>query len=579
MNILIIAIGITLVLIIILLLVNRFYGKRSVSKVVKKYFRDEEKQDAMEKYKEISKIVEETEIEIEKSIQEKTELVKSQFKKAERELIMKGNQQYTTFSSRLRSAIPETEEERKQDMEDLEGAISILESLDEAAVKAAKKKIDVGLGMFYDKMSRRFKKIIAEKNLDKFNFIPVPRLKYHAFQEIKNIKNEDFLPILNIMIETNLLKDIVEINPALHIILFTEKDFELTKTEKVVLTFAYEEEKLTRRKLIELTEWNNEYADKILEGLTEKGIVDINATINVKSFNPPEERKKWKELIRDIIKQNQKKEEDKFQKSLMRRKQLQKKLTKSKESPKSIEISKEDKEKTLEESEKIEEKPKDIEFGKKPDTKPLPKLDKAKEKQKYDENIQEIKDKDSLISAMEALDQELKTSQEKKVKNMEDQDEISDISLDIEEFSEGEQDLDDLISGQILNYDEKFSMLNGGLVQYEKIRDYIFEKDERITEEMIKKVLNELNNLQMINETIQIGEYTFYSFNKIELNQDQKDFIQFLIDKKLLSKGEIISGLNWDEQKVLETMKSLQEKKILRLEDDKIKIPGAVQKE
>jgi len=579
MNILIIAIGIALVVIIILLLLNKLYGKRSISKVVKKYFEDEKKQDVMEKYKEISKIIEETEKEMEKSIQEKTELVKSQFEKAERDLIMKGNQQYTTFSSRLRPAMPETDEERKQDMEDLKGAISILESLDEAAVKAAKKKFDVGLGMFYDKMSRKFKKIIDENNLDQFDFIPVPRLKYHAFQEIKNIKNEDFLPILNIMIETNLLKDIVEINPALYIILFTEKDLKLSETEKVVLSFVYEEEKLTRRKLIELTEWNNDYANEILESLAKKGIVDINATINVKSFNPPEERKKWKELIRDIIKQNQIKEEEKFQRSLMRRKQLQEKLAKSKESPKSIEISKKEKEESLEESEKIEEEPKDIEFGKKPDTKPLPKLEKTKEKQKYDENIQEIKDKDSLISAMEALDQELKTSQEKKVKNMEDQDEISDISLDIDKISEGEQDLDDLISSQILNYDEKFSMVNGGLVQYKKIRDYILKKDERITEEMIKKVLNELNNLQMINESIQIDEYTFYTFNKIELNQDQKNFIQFLIDKKLLGKDEIRTGLNWDEQKVLETMKSLQEKKILRLEDDKIKIPGAVQKE
>ncbi|MBD3211632.1 MAG: hypothetical protein GF311_03410 [Candidatus Lokiarchaeota archaeon] len=574
MNILIIAIVSAIALIIVILLLNKYYWNRSISKVVKKYFADEEKQEAIDKYKEISKIVEETEKEMERSIQQKTELVKSQFKKAERELIKKGTQQYTKFSSSLRSAMPETEEERKQDMEDLKGAINLLESLDEAAVEAAKKKIDVGLGMFYDKMSRKFKKIIDEKSLDQFEFIPVPRLKYHAFQEIKNIKDEDFLPILNIMIETNLLKDIIEINPALHLIKFTDDELELTRTEKVVLTFAYEEEKLTKRKLVELTEWDTSYANKILDGLSTKGIINLNATINVESFNPPEERKKWKQLIRDIIKQNQQKEEEKFQKSLLRRQQLQEKLAKSKETPKALEISQKESE-----QKEIDEVPEEIEFGKKPDTKPLPGT-KIEDEPKFEENIQDIKDKDSLISAMEALDQELKSSRQQNLTEKRDEEEgISELSLEISEMGEGTQNLDDLISSLILNYDEKYSMVNGGFVQFEKINEYILNKDERITGDMVRTVLNELNSLQMINKIIKIEDATFYTFNKMELNEDQKDFIHFLVNKKPMSKQMVIEELEWDEQKVLETMKSLQEKNLLRLENDKIIIPGANQKE
>lgn len=569
MYILIIGIISAIIFIIILLIWNKYYGNRSIVKIVKKYFRGEQKKEAIDKYKEISKIVEETEKEMEKSIQEKTKLAKSQFEKAERELIQNGNKQYTQFSASLSSAMPETEEERKQDIKDLEGAISFLESLDKVAVKTAEKKVGVGLGMFYDKMSRKFKKIIEEKNLDQFDFIPVPRLKYHAFKEIKNIKDDDFLPILNIMIETNLLKDLIEINPAFHIILFTEKDLNLTDTEKVVLSFAYEEVNLTKKKLIELTEWDRDYAEEILQGLVKKGIIHLNTNINIESFNPLEERVKWKQLIEDIIRQNQQKEEEKFQNSIRRRQQLKDKLRKSKERSEQKERVK--KETTGKQRESKVEK---IKFGEKPSTKPLPST-KTEDKEK---DIQEIKDKDSLIGAMEALDQELKTSQANSQISKEEKN-LSEVSLDIDNIGEEKQNLDDLISSLILNYDEKFSLVNGGFVQYEKIKNYIIEKEERITEDLIKKMLVQLKNLHMINKSIEIGDFTFYTFNKIKLEKTHKEFIQFLINKKPMSKREIIEGLEWDEEKVLETMKSLQEKNILRLEDNKVMIPGAIQKE
>ncbi|MFO7796826.1 MAG: hypothetical protein ACQERB_09085 [Promethearchaeati archaeon] len=573
MKIILITIGSVLALIIILLLLNKYYGNRAIYKTIKKYFKSEQEKEIMVKYKEISKIVEDTEKEMEKSIQKKVKLVKNQFKKAERKLIEKGTMQYSVFSSNLSSAMPESEQELKQDMDDLKGAISLLESMDEAAIKESKQEVGIGLGMFYDKMSTRIKKIIEEKTLDKFDFIPLPRLKYHAFQEIKNIKDEDFLPIIQVMRETNLLGDIIEINPAFHILLFKDKKLDLTKTEKVVLTFAYEEDNLTRKKLLELTEWNSDYAEKILNGLSEKGVLDFNGSIIIKSFNPPEERKKWKELLNNIKKEQRKREEEKFQKALIRRTEFKDKLTKTEL------IAKAEKNKITgkTEKEKNTKSEKKIKFGKKPTTKALPELKSTIQEEKI-KKIQDIKDKDSLIGAMEALDEELKISSKKRLKTDSSEDDLSDISLDIENLREEAPGAEDIISGQILNYDEKFSMINGGFVQYQKIKDYILKKDERFTEEMLKKMLNDLANLKMINKIIIIGEDTFYAFNQIDLTQNQKEFIRFLINRKPMQKEKIITGLKWDEEKVLNVMKSLQKKNILRFQDDKIIIPGALQK-
>jgi hypothetical protein len=44
-----------------------------------------------------------------------------------------------------------------------------------------------------------------------------------------------------------------------------------------------------------------------------------------------------------------------------------------------------------------------------------------------------------------------------------------------------------------------------------------------------------------------------------------------------LKKINFLNGLKWDEEKVLSTMKSLQEKGILRIESNSIIIPGIVQ--
>ncbi|GAJ20168.1 unnamed protein product, partial [marine sediment metagenome] len=145
---------------------------------------------------------------------------------------------------------PKSEEQLKQDVENLEGAIEKLESFDLSLDNIDAKKADIGVGMFYEKMSRKFNSLVIDYDLDKFKIIPIQQFKYHAFTNIKSIKNEDFLPVLNLMKKTHLLSDIIEINPTFHIMVFSTKKIELSNPEKVVLSFAYKDEDLTVQKLL-----------------------------------------------------------------------------------------------------------------------------------------------------------------------------------------------------------------------------------------------------------------------------------------------------------------------------------------
>ncbi len=555
---------------------------QSVNELLDKYVEDEKKDLMKDKMSKISEIIAETERHIAKTVKQKVKVAEKQHKVQEKEfeVIKRANIEYVSFSAGLRSAMPTTEEEKKQDISDLQEAMSMLETLEEFTVDISNKKVDVGLGMFYDKMSRQFKKIITDNNLSEYPFIPSERLKYHAFLNIKNIKNSDILPILSIMKETSLLNDIIEINPTFHLIVFSESSFEFSTPEKVVLTFVFDEEHLTNEKLIELTEWKQPYAEKILNGLVGKNIIKIkDEKITVDSFGKLEEREKWRDIINQQLRIEKEKEEIRFQRYLERRKKLQGTIdAQANESKPLIE-------EPLPEEEPIEQ----ISFEKKPTVKSPPKkkeeievkIKKKEHEAKIDKKSSEIiKEEEDLFGAMEALDEviaeePIKTDQA--IKGTSENEFNLDFDLDDEE-----RDLSDLIPEKILNYHENFSLINGGLVQYDKIKEYIKEELAEITddipEDLLIAMMEQLKELQMIQDITKIGNNKFLLFSEVKLNFMHKRFIGFAIDKKPLKKEEFIEGLRWNEEKVLNTMKELQDMGIMRIENNEIIIPGIVQK-
>lgn len=593
--------------------------EKSLEELLERYVVEEKKDIMKDKLSKISAIIQETEKEIESAVKEKVKFVedvkKTEIKakgKEELKAIEQANMEYSSFEMGFRSAMPETEEERIQDMAELKNAISMLESFDAEHYEVGPKKIDAGVGMFYDRMSRRFKKIIAEHKLDEHQFIPIQRLKYHVFQNVRNIKNSDILPILKIMQDTNLLKNIIEINPTFQLIVFTDKKIKFNMPEKVLLTFAYDEGTLTIKKLKEITEWKESYAKKILKGLENKEIITVlDENISVDGFGHEDERKTWNQTIEEQIQAETKKEEEKRRRQQERQKLLRKKLaeTKKAEVPEKEEAPEQKKEEEIIESiDEIsavdeEEPPKKV-FKSKPTVKSLPKSKpkpltekevevkkvKIKEKEKpkkKSKEIQEIKDKDDLLGAMDALDDIMPTVESEDPKKTKDlkgdlQDALG--ALDglmgeqgDQEEEEIERDLEDLVPEKILNYHEKYSLLNGGFVQYTKIKEFVDSELEDVPEDLIKAMLGQLKELMMIQDVITIGKEDFYLFNPMEINEEEIKFIEFAINKKPMKKKEIMEGLEWEEEDILNVMKSLQAKGVLRIEKDKVLIPGIKQ--
>ncbi len=515
------------------------------------------------KLEKISKIILDTENHIEKTVKKKVKAARTQLKIKNKEVdeIKQAGVAYDSYSFGLRSAMPMTEAERLKDMNELKTAISMLESFDEDSY-IEKKVIDAGLGMFYDKMSQRFTKIINDNKFNAYTIIPAQRLMYHVFLNVKNITEQDILPILNVMKDTKLLNDIVEINSTFFIVIFTDEKLNFTLPEKVILSFAYDKDLLSIQNLMELTDWKIDYAKRIIEGLEAK--INISITDNnleIEGFSNSEGRRKWDEIIQEKIQEQKEKEESKRRQQFERKRQLQTRLTQIE----TVEMPED--EPTKSDSE-IQSEP--IQFGTKPMVKtlPTPKTDdepKIEVKGIKSKETQEIIDKDDLLSAMDALD-EIMPGQPK---------------IEMEDLGEHEVDLEDLIPEKILNYHEKFTLITGGLTQYEKIKIYL-EQDipgKDIPDDLLKNMLEQLKELQMIQNSLKIGNYQFYLFKDTELNNNEKDFIEFAINKEPLKKEDFIEGLNLSEEDILVIMKNLQEKGILKIETNNIIIPGIIQKE
>ncbi|MFW9943346.1 MAG: hypothetical protein ACFFFT_20090 [Candidatus Thorarchaeota archaeon] len=508
----------------------------SIDNILVKFVLDKDRDLVKEKFTQTAELIAKTQDEIEKEVKSKTlftlfDKVREvsedhyKYKFKEKRQIKKAGRNLDTFVERFDSAMPKTEEERLSDMKELKATISLLESFDEDSYRVSPKKTDAGLGMFYDRMSRQFKSLISEHKLDHYRLIPIQRLKYHVLSNNKRLKDEDILPIVNIMKETKLVGDVIEVNPTFHVIVLGEEKFDFSLAEKVLLTFAYEED-LTFQKLLELTEWKEEHAKNVIKSLSDQGLdTRFDDRIAVRGFGKIEDRKLWNDTIEIIIQEAKDKELDKKKRQIERKEKLKQKLY---------------------QVEKMEIPSAEVK-------------DMNSEKQKLQEE-QEIIDKDALLGAMEALDDIVPVKAEKGLKTE-------------------EQPQENQISEKVLEYHEKFSLINGGIAQYEKIKEYLNEELGTVSDEILKTVLNQFIELKMIFETIKIGEYDFYLFNEISLTESQIEFLNFAIGKETMKKEDFIDGLEWNEEKTLLTMKQLQQKGILVLAQQNILIPGVIQKD
>lgn len=159
----------------------------------------------------------------------------------------------------------------------------------------------MGKGMLYDSISTKLQKIIRTKEYSKMPFLQAEKLELEAFDAIKRLEHSDFMETLHVMKEIGSIKDLIEINPQTNLIVFSKDPLKLTQAEKVVLSFASDQDILTLDRLQEKTEWKPAYVNQIIKGFEKKPFFHIrDNNIIVDGLITADERKARQEKLEEI---------------------------------------------------------------------------------------------------------------------------------------------------------------------------------------------------------------------------------------------------------------------------------------
>ncbi len=423
----------------------------AVEKTLDKFFAGKKKE-TRQKFEEVEKIKAQIEEGISAKATEREARATKQLKGVEEDTIIEsGGVKYFSHMKGLDSAMPATEEERQKDMDDLMDAVKSLEMLDadhydigedEAVEDEAPAGGLGGLGglgggggmakaMLYDNVSQKLLDIIDEHEYNDLRFIQAEKLENLAMDKIKSLEHDDFIDTLKMMKDVGYIEGLLEINPEINLILFTEDKISLTQAEKVVISFVAEEEILTTERLKEHTLWEAPYMNQILGKLQKKGILEIiDKNLVIKGLITPQENKEFHRK-KEEIKEKQEEKEKKLQELEKQRLQMEIDAKKAKEREKQKELEeqresllKEAKEKADEEQKSLREqaeKQAEIEGEKrlesirampKPKVKELPGTEGKKKKPPIRPNFSPKKPRSPIPLPKEKKDEEKKKEKE-----------------------------------------------------------------------------------------------------------------------------------------------------------------------
>jgi hypothetical protein len=267
-------------------------------KDISKFFDESEKQAKLQNLAAVNKLRAELEAAINVKAETRKSVAREQLKNVESnetDMIEEGGKLILSFDQGMKSALPSNEKEKAQDMTDLMAAVAALEDLDKDHYKARDSGVvglDTGKGMLYDTISRKLGKLIKQNNYGELAFIQAEKLENEALDVVKNLEHRDYTETLKIMKQIGTIKDIIEVNPEVTLIVFSKTPVKITVQEKVVFSFAADEDILTVDRLQDKTKWEKAYLDKTLKSLETKGYLEIkDNNIILKGMATPEERK------------------------------------------------------------------------------------------------------------------------------------------------------------------------------------------------------------------------------------------------------------------------------------------------
>ncbi|WP_457558592.1 cell envelope integrity protein TolA [Candidatus Harpocratesius sp.] len=468
---------------------------------------------------------------------------------AEEQLISEGERLYSEFNEDLFDATPRTSSEQQIDLQNLMHTIESLESLDLSHYHPDEnKKIDMGVGMFYDSISQKLQKIIKNREFKKLPFIQAEKLESYALQTIKNLSHDNFRETLKIMKEVEIIKEIVLINEMTTLLNFSNIPIDLSVPEKVIFFYMANNFPTTFKKILKFTQWKSNYLNEIIDGLIKKQYIYQNDDVLIAPGLISEDE------FQELHSQFEKIEQIKREKELKAAKLAEEKLK--------FEQSLKEKQKKKEKIRIKEKQDKMLQEARLKAKKEAENARKVAEKLTEQEELERIKKIKSMPRPkIQTLPKKTKTVAKEKTK--------------LSSFMKSNPEFDDmiLIVQQTL---ENFKKMTGGLIVFQALQYYCNQEGIRqISDEKWKDLIEELKIRKIFLKTFEQSGVQVFIYEKIGITDEMEILIKQFILHGEMNYNELEQALGWSIKKLEGLIKFLYEHNLIKYNQrEKFYFPG-----
>ncbi|MHA1793606.1 MAG: hypothetical protein ACTSVI_13255 [Promethearchaeota archaeon] len=595
--------------------------KKITFKELLKSVSEDDKSSFIQKQKDTMELIQQTK----QKISTKMELVPENLAKKylaidkpqEIELIKEGAKLLKTYGS----AMPISEEQRQQDMRELLQVIEKFEEMEQETplVDVEENFRNMGYGLWMDAIAGEIRKVIADPSIRKHVILQVQKLAQFLPKQfdIKDIRNA-----LELLKKSKEIEGIVELTPEISVISFTKDAINLNIKEKILLTTLTSEEKLTKQKIKLLFNWPDNEIDEIILHLQTLNIIKIqdNEIIAKGMLNKGE---KIREKLLEKKKLEEKKKKDKERKIASTQAMPSVPPVPSKPSvppvPSKPSVAPIPPKPSVP---PVPSKPSVAPIPPKPSVPPVPskpsvppvpsksisplpvkslplgkneisgkKVRKTGFIQLKAEPIDETQrelDIEDLMGAISYLEKEASFSSSKDDLGIYDETGVPVEPTELLEKNkpdgikdDGSKNIVEDLSEKILEVYEKHENIIGGIMQIEKLKSLLSNHVDNLDDKRFQATLNVLQSIGMIKGIQDLGNgKKIIKFSDVSLGSSELKILEKAteISAKSFNKEKLMELLNLSEDQLLSSLKSLQEKGIIRYKGEgTIEIPGLIQ--
>lgn len=146
-----------------------------------------------------------------------------------------------------------------------------------------------------------------------------------------------------------------------------------------------------------------------------------------------------------------------------------------------------------------------------------------------------------------------------------------------ESIEDGYDEIDQLVD-EVLAFLENYHNISGGIVTFRTLMKFLLESNHaKVTQDDIFEIVSRLRSNNILSAEIvyeDIPDFYLYTFNDVQLNEDEQVLIKQFIKQARWNKAALIDNIPWEVERLGIVLGKLVQLKIIKSDNDEYWTPG-----